>query len=83
MRSAPLSPNSSMKTRPASSVPATAPSVFAEYSRPNASPIASDLVRWRTRAGNVAPIMIVAGASASTASTSRATASQGVPSSDG
>src|SRR6476619_7008373 len=43
IRRAPLNPKSSMKTSPASSVPTTAPTVFAEYRRPKASPTASDL----------------------------------------
>ena len=55
------SPNSSIRTRPARSVPTTAPIVLAKYRRPNAWLSADDRAKWRTRAGNVAPIMIVAG----------------------
>ena len=36
MTSVPVSPNSSIRIRPATSVPTIAPRVFAAYSRPNA-----------------------------------------------
>ena len=69
-----------MSAKPAANVPMTAPIVFAEYRRPNASLRASSRAKWRTSAGNVAPIITVAGASASTASARRTITSIGVPS---
>ncbi len=54
--------------------------VFAAYSRPNARLSSDAREKCRTRLGKVAPIMIVAGARASTARTSRRIGSHGVPS---
>ncbi len=73
--SAPESPNTSISTNPAIAVPPIAPIVFAAYSRLNAELSSTLRARCRVRVGSVAPMSTVAGASASTASTTRTSAS--------
>ncbi len=63
-----------MRTRPAASVPMIAPMVLAAYNRPNDWLRCAFVVRCRVRVGSVAPIRIVAGASASRAIARRITA---------
>ncbi len=84
MTRVPVSPKSSMRTRPAANVPRIAPSVFAAYSRPNAADRWRSRLSWRVSVGSVAPISTVAGARASTASANRIRASTtGWPSIEG
>ncbi len=71
-----------MRISPAASVPTIAPIVFAAYRRPNDFVSEPPVVRWRIRLGNVAPMRIVAGASASTASSNRMSGRAAVPSID-
>ena len=65
-----------MRMNPASPAPTIAPIVFAAYNRPNDALSSSAWsLRWRVRVGSVAPMRIVAGPRASSASTNRTSAS--------
>ena len=74
--SVPVSPSSSIRTKPAAIVPTIAPDVLAAYSRPKElDRLAGSRERWRVRVGRVAPIRIVAGPRARSESPKRIRAS--------